>query len=146
MSSPTGMMPVPTSLLGPLAARLLEFALDHHHDVMMAATASQGEIRAESKQSLAKGIEDVLGDGIEDLQTSDTPPPTTMLAPSSAAQAIWDLVLETFDRSVWIDSDEKIVFFAQWETRFMAHVEDLLQARGVDPYNDEGEKANDGGS
>lgn len=99
-----------------LTDRLLEFVLDNHTSVLVCSTLCQDELRGEERQSLRTGIEDILVDALEDPKTKAPPAQTATESVEVAAQEIWDRVLSSFDDNIWLDNDERIVFFARWET------------------------------
>lgn len=109
-----------------LTERLLEFVLDNHAHVAVCATGAKDEARCATRELLRTGIEFILLDTIEKTRMKQ---PTTLpveQAVDEATESIWSNVLGTFDDNVWLDKEERIVFFARWETDLKKAVKNLL--------------------
>ena len=109
-----------------LTEGLLEFVLDNHAHVTVCATAVEDDARCATRELLRTGIEFILLDTIEKTRMKQ---PTTLpieQAVDEATEAIWSNVLGTFDENIWLDNNERIVFFARWETDLKTAVKDLL--------------------
>lgn len=109
-----------------LTEHLLEFVLDNHSHVQTASLAVRHHIRSDSTQALRTGIEDILVDTINAPTIKPPPPPQIATAVAEATEAIWHTVLDTFDDNVWLENDERIVFFARWKTSLKHDVTTLL--------------------
>ncbi|KKN23254.1 hypothetical protein LCGC14_0906990 [marine sediment metagenome] len=109
-----------------LTYRLLEFMLDNHTTILVCATSVQDDVRCEERQSLRTGIEDILTDALENPSMKDPPPLEATAAVAEATEAVWAFVLGSFDDNVWLDNEERIVFFARWETALKNDVKNLL--------------------
>lgn len=101
-----------------LTERLLEFVLDNHHLVRAGVSTWPGPAHDDAQRVLRTGIEDILVDAVESQSMKAPPALPVTDAITEATQSIWDTVLGSFDDNVWLDKDERIVFFARWETDF----------------------------
>ena len=109
-----------------LTDKLLEFILDNHTTILVCATSVQGDVRGEERQTLRTGIEDILVDELDPPPGQAPPAQPDPAAVAETNEAIWQSVLGSFDDNVWLDKDERIVFFARWETQFKESTAALL--------------------
>jgi len=120
-----------------LTDKLLEFILDNHTTILVCATSDHGDLRGKERQTLTTGIKNILLDqfeilirsfhnALEEASSTAPPPLPDPAAVAETVEAIWQSVLGSFDDNVWLDKDERIVFFARWETQFKESTEALL--------------------
>lgn len=109
-----------------LTERLLEFVLDNHANVVVCSTTVQDDVRCSTTELLRTGIKFILLDTIEKQRMKEMPLLPIKTAVDETTEAIWGFVLGTFDDNVWLDENERIVFFARWETSLKEAVGNLL--------------------
>lgn len=109
-----------------LTERLLEFVLDNHNNVLVCSTSVQDDVRCSTRELLKTGIEFILLDTIEKTRMKQPTALPVVEAVNEATEAIWNYVLGSFDDNVWLDKDERIVFFARWKSDLKTSVKDLL--------------------